>query len=120
MDSAEPSGKKTNNASKWPRPRIHLLTAIILQIVLSLLIWLNVRPVENSRAKWGWPFPVYELGSSKHAPPYDQWRPHAPLGNVLLAGLVVYLTWRIGELLLYPDRAKGPPTTDNGPMTNDK
>lgn len=28
------------------RPRIHLLTAIILQIELGVLIWANMRPVE--------------------------------------------------------------------------
>ena len=48
---------------KFPRLRIHLLTAIILQIELGALIWANVRPIP-----WDW---MEEVAKKENPETYD-------------------------------------------------
>ena len=112
---------------KFPRLRIHLLTAIILQIVLGALIWANIHaqpqpfsvdtPLDEFRESKklidrGWPavartaFPreMRHAGDAwLYVEPAPEWKWSAVAIDAAVAIALLTITWRACERLLYKE-----------------
>lgn len=93
---------------KFQRLRIHLLTAIILQIELGVLIWANVRqrnhphsPLELPFVDYGWPLDACAITSGKYAgnPYAPRWDLFAVSINSAVAFAILIVTWLVCERL---------------------
>lgn len=98
---------------KFPRLRIHLLTAIILQIELGVLIWANATAIESydydfsgvalSQKKvsyYGWPFKICSFAPGEvFGEPL--WYTRGLILNCCITIVVLSMTWVLLERLPY-------------------